>query len=90
MKLDKNMFSCWNGNEYDNELIITHTPRIRSVEMADYILQCQTKADEYDMLLKIASDLTARLKKCEENSKDWERIANVPEWDITKSARDES
>ena len=55
-KLTKNMFSCWDGNEYDNELIITHSPKIRSVELADYILQCQVKADNYDMLMKIARE----------------------------------
>jgi len=75
MELTKNMFSCWNDNEYDNELIITHSTKIKSVELADYILQCKVKADEYDMLMKIVSDLTARLKKCEENSNDWEKIA---------------
>jgi len=82
MKIYKNMFSCWNENEYNNELIITHTPKTKSVELADYILQCQVKADEYDMLMKIVSDLTARLKKCEENSEeDWEEYRKMVEWD---------
>jgi len=46
------------------------------------------KAIDYDSLLKITGDLIRRLKICEENSKDWERTANIPEWDgLTKYER---
>ena len=51
MKITKNMFSCWDGNEYDNELIITHSPKIRSVELADYILRLQKFYDSFDVKL---------------------------------------
>ena len=87
MKLTKNMFSCWNDNEYDNKLIITHSAKIKSVELADYILQCQIKADDYDKMNGIIVDLMTRLKKCEENSEDWERICNIPEWDVVESEK---
>jgi hypothetical protein len=69
------MFSCWNNNQYNNELIITHSNKIKSVELADYILKCQEKADNYDVMNDIILDLMTRLKKCKENSKDWEKIA---------------
>ena len=81
------MFSCWNDNEYDSELIITHSPKIKSVELADYILKCQEKAGDYNKMNGIIVDLMTRLKKCEENSEDWERISNIPEWDVVESEK---
>jgi len=56
MKLSKDRFSCWEqvGDEdyekdFDDELIISIKPEERSRDIADYILECQEKAEKWDM-----------------------------------------
>ncbi len=42
MNLNKKDFSCWgNGDKYDDELFISHDPKITAVEIADEILKNQ-------------------------------------------------
>ncbi len=78
MKLTRDQFSNWEdetdkGYErvFDDELCISiDTKKYSSKQVADYILMCQEKADDYDKMNGIIVDLMIRLKKCEENSKD--------------------
>jgi hypothetical protein len=72
MKLTKDRFSCWENvededydNIFDDELIIKIYPSETSKQIADYILECQEKADDYDKMVNIIFDLTNRVKKCE-------------------------
>jgi len=72
MKLTKDRFSCWENVEdedyeqkFDDELIISIKPEERSRDIADYILECQEKAKDYDKMVNITFDLTNRVKKCE-------------------------
>jgi hypothetical protein len=72
MKLTKDRFSCWEqvGDEdyekdFDDELIIKIYPSETSKQIADYILECQEKADDYDKMVNITFDLTNRVKKYE-------------------------
>jgi len=55
MKLTKDRFTNWEDidEDYDilldDELIISIKPEERSKDMADYILECQEKAEKWDM-----------------------------------------
>lgn len=57
MKLDKTRFSTWENIEdedyqkdFDDELIIKVYLKESSLEIADYILKCQEKAEKFDKL----------------------------------------
>jgi hypothetical protein len=57
MKLDKTRFSTWENiededyqKEFDDELIIKVYLKESSLEIADYILKCQEKAEKFDKL----------------------------------------
>lgn len=53
MKLTKDDFSCWgNGDKYDDELFISHDPKIKAVEIADEILKNQEDAEKFQKLMK--------------------------------------
>jgi hypothetical protein len=56
MKLTKDRFSAWECKDdkdyepkYDDELIINIKKGESSRDMADYILECQEKAEKWDM-----------------------------------------
>ena len=72
MKLTKDRFTNWEDiddedyeQKFDDELIISIKPEERSRDIADYILECQEKADDYDKMVNITFDLTNRVKKYE-------------------------
>ena len=47
-----------------------------------------TTVSEYYKLEQENKRLRLKLKNYEENSEDWERIANIPEWDVEESERE--
>ena len=72
MNITKDRISSWERvgdtdyeKKFDDELIISLKEGETSREMGDYILKCQEKAREYDKMERIVSDLTQRLKECE-------------------------
>ena len=70
MKLDKSRFTCWEciddddyENKYDDELIINVNEGETNRDIADYILECQEKAEKWDFV-----DNTKKISKLfEEN-----------------------
>jgi len=57
MKLDKNRFTCWEciddndyENKFDDELIISIKEGETNRDIADYILECQEKAEKWDKI----------------------------------------
>jgi len=72
MKLTKDRFTNWEDiddedyeQKFDDELIISIKPEERSRDIADYILECQEKADDYNKLLNITHDLKQKNKRYE-------------------------
>tara|TARA_B110001454_G_scaffold175563_1_gene167336 strand:- start:282 stop:464 length:183 start_codon:yes stop_codon:yes gene_type:complete len=59
MEITKNMFKSYEGN---HELIIKHSPHIRTIDVAQHILDIQ---NEVTMLKNIIEDLRTREKKLE-------------------------
>lgn len=66
MKITKKQFKFWGdvgdetgvSDEFDDELIIEHDPKeYSSNELADYILECQEKAEKYNELLIFAESM---------------------------------
>jgi len=57
MKLTKDRFTCWEciddddyENKYDDELIINVNEGETNRDIADYILECQEKAEKWDLV----------------------------------------
>lgn len=72
LEITKDMLSSWereNDKDYDilldDELIISVPSNVTSKQIADYILECQTLAKDYDRLLNIVQDLKRRLRNRE-------------------------
>jgi hypothetical protein len=59
MEITKSQFKSFKGI---NELVITHSPHIRSIDIAQYIIDIQ---NEVAMLKNIVEDLRQREKKKE-------------------------
>ena len=59
MEITKNMFKSYEGN---HELIIKHSPHIRTIDVAQHILDTQ---NEVTMLKNIIEDFRIREKKLE-------------------------
>ena len=56
MKITKDRFQSWEGDvdyeaNFDDELIILLEPNETSLEMSEYILLIQEKADKYDKMM---------------------------------------
>ena len=57
MKLTKDRFTCWEciddddyENKFDDELIINVNEGETNRDIADYILECQEKAEKWDLV----------------------------------------
>ena len=94
MKLDKSRFTCWEciddddyENKYDDELIINVNEGETNRDIADYILECQEKADNWD---KVSDDdgyagsradmilkLSRENKELREKADKWDLVDNT-------------
>jgi len=75
MKLAKKDFSCWgNGDKYDDELIITHEPKIHSRTIADQILKNQEDAEKWSKINTEYKTLQDTINICITNKEIVERL----------------
>lgn len=85
-ELTKDDFSCWgNGDKYDDELIITHDPKIHSRTIADQILKNQDDAKVLPEAEKCRDYWFDKFTKLDERLK--KRIEEIHTF---KSVRDET